>query len=73
MDPTMDKYKWPLSMERKMSCGSVKHKVKGAFDKVVEWDKQLIKKCQDKFGWTDYQVVVISFAKGFIIGAILLW
>ena len=46
--------------------------VKGAFDKVVEWDKQLIKKCQDKFGWTDYQVVVISFAKGFVIGAILL-
>ena len=59
-------------MERKMSCGSVKHKVKGAFDKVVEWDKAIIKKCQDKVGWTDYQVVVISFAKGFIIGAILL-
>ena len=47
-------------------------KVKGAFDKVVEWDKNLIKKCQDKFGWTDYQVVVISFGKGFVIGAILL-
>ena len=46
--------------------------IKGAFDKVVEWDKQLIKKCQDKFGWTDYQVVGISFAKGFVIGAILL-
>ena len=48
------------------------NKIKGAFDKVVEWDKNLIKKCQDKFGWTDYQVVVISFAKGFVIGAILL-
>ena len=59
-------------MERKMSCGSVKHKVKGAFDKVVEWDKKLIKKFQDKFNLTDYQVVCISFAKGFIIGAILL-
>ena len=47
-------------------------KVKGAFDKVVEWDKALIKKMQDRFGWTDYQVVCISFAKGFIIGAILL-
>jgi len=47
-------------------------KAQKAFDKVVEWDKNLIKKCQDKFGWTDYQVVVISFAKGFIIGAILL-
>ncbi len=46
--------------------------VKEGFDKVVEWDKKLIKKCQDKFGLTDYQVVCISFAKGFIIGAILL-
>ena len=48
------------------------NKVKGAFDKVVECDKKLIKKCQDKLGLTDYQVVCISFAKGFIIGAILL-
>ena len=49
------------------------NKVKGAFDKVVEWDKKLIKKCQDKWNLTDYQVVCISFAKGFIIGAILLY
>ena len=48
------------------------NKVKGAFDKVVEWDKALIKKCQDKWGLTDYQIVCISFAKGFVIGAILL-
>ena len=47
-------------------------KVKKAFNKVVEWDKKLIKKCQDKFGLTDYQVVCISFAKGFIIGALIL-
>ncbi len=47
-------------------------KIKCAFDKVVEWDKKIIKKCQDKFGLTDYQVVVISFGKGFIIGALLL-
>ncbi len=46
--------------------------IKGAFDKVVEWDKALIKKCQDKFGWSDYQVTCIAFAKGFVIGAILL-
>ena len=46
--------------------------MKKYFDKVVEWDKTLIKKCQDKFNLTDYQVVCISFAKGFIIGAILL-
>ena len=52
-----------------MSCGNP---IKHGFNKVVEWDKKIIKKCQDKFGWTDFQVVVISFAKGFIIGAILL-
>ena len=42
------------------------------FDKVVEWDRTLAKKFQDKFGFTDYQMLCISFAKGFIIGAILL-
>ena len=47
-------------------------KVKKAFNKVVELDKKLIKKCQDKFGWTDYQVVCISFAKGLVIGALIL-
>ncbi len=52
-----------------MSCGNP---IKHGFNKVVEWDKALIKKCQDKFNLTDYQVVCISFAKGFIIGAILL-
>jgi|TARA_B100000287_G_scaffold204478_1_gene192949 hypothetical protein len=46
--------------------------MKKYFDKVVEWDKKLIKKCQEKWKLTDYQVVCISFAKGFIIGAILL-
>ena len=45
---------------------------KAWFNKAVEWDKKLIKKCQDKFGLTDYQVVCLSFAKGFVIGAILL-
>lgn len=53
-----------------MSC--FKHKAKGAFDKVVEWDKKLIKKFQDKYNLTDYQINCIAFAKGFIIGAILL-
>ena len=56
-----------------MSCGNpVKHKIKDAFNKVVEWDKKLIKKFQDKFNLTDYQIKCIAFAKGFIIGAILL-
>jgi len=48
------------------------NKVKAGFDKLVEWNKNLLKKFQDKYELTDYQVVCISFAKGFIIGAILL-
>ena len=46
--------------------------IKKSFNKVVEWDKKLIKKIQDKFNLTDYQVTCIAFAKGFVIGAILL-
>ena len=48
------------------------NKVKAGFDKVVEWDRNLAKKFQDKFNLTDYQMLCVSFAKGFIIGAILL-
>ncbi len=47
-------------------------KVKAGFDKVVEWDRNLAKKFQDKFNLTDYQMLCIAFAKGFVIGAILL-
>ena len=46
--------------------------MKKYFDKVVEWDKNLAEKFQDKFNLTDYQMLVVSFGKGFIIGAILL-
>ena len=31
-----------------------------------------LKKVQDKFGLSDYQMLWLSFGKGFIIGAILL-
>jgi len=37
-----------------------------------EWDKKMAQRFQDKFDLTDYQMKCISFAKGFIIGAILL-
>ena len=47
-------------------------KTQKLFDKFVEWDKRLIKKFQGKFGLSDYQMKCIAFAKGFIIGAILL-
>ena len=50
----------------------IKTKVKGAFDKVVALDKPAVASGQTCCGWTEYQVVCISFAKGFIIGAILL-
>ena len=42
------------------------------FDKVVEWDRKLARRFQDKFNLTDYQMLCVTFAKGFIIGAILL-
>ena len=47
-------------------------KAQKAFDKVVEWDKKLIGKFQKKFELSDYKMLCISFAKGFIIGASLL-
>ena len=46
--------------------------MKKYFDKGVEWDRTLAKKLQEKFNLTDYQMLVLSFTKGFIIGAILL-
>ena len=46
--------------------------IKKAFHNVKEWDKKWAKKIQDKFKLTDYQMLVLSFGKGFIIGAILL-
>ena len=39
---------------------------------VKEWDKKMAKRIQDKFDLTDYQMLCIAFAKGFIIVAILL-
>ena len=46
--------------------------MKKYFDKLVAWDRNLARKFQDKFNLTDYQILVVSFTKGFIIGAILL-
>jgi len=47
--------------------------IKETFTKVKDWDKAWAKKIQDKFNLTDYQMLCLAFAKGFIIGAILLW
>ena len=46
--------------------------IKETFTKVKEWDKSMAKKIQDKFSLTDYQMLCLAFAKGFVIGAILL-
>ena len=46
--------------------------MKKYFYKFAEWDKKMAKKIQDKFNLTDYQMLCITFVKGFIIGAILL-
>ena len=47
-------------------------KVKEVAHNIKELDKKWAKKIQDKFKLTDYQMLVLSFGKGFIIGAILL-
>ena len=47
-------------------------KVKEIAHNIKEFDKKWAKKIQDKFNLTDYQMLVVSFTKGFIIGAILL-
>ena len=46
--------------------------LKKSFHDLKEWDKKWTKKFQDKFNLTDYQMLCLAFAKGFVIGAILL-
>ena len=50
----------------------MKKQVKAAAQKVWDWDKKLAKKVQDKFKLSDHQMLGLAFAKGFVIGAILL-
>tara|TARA_B100001996_G_scaffold288821_1_gene229074 strand:+ start:550 stop:705 length:156 start_codon:yes stop_codon:yes gene_type:complete len=47
-------------------------KLGAALTKIKDWDKKVAKKIQDKFSLTDYQMLCLAFAKGFVIGAILL-
>tara|TARA_Y100000356_G_C11190534_1_gene251914 strand:- start:440 stop:616 length:177 start_codon:yes stop_codon:yes gene_type:complete len=47
-------------------------KIKEVTHNIKEWDKKMAKKFQERFNLTDYQMLCISFAKGFVIGAILL-
>lgn len=47
-------------------------KIRKAAHAVKEWDKNIAYKIQGKFKLSNYQMLVLSFTKGFIIGAILL-
>ena len=47
-------------------------KVKETAHNIKEWDKRWAKKIQDKFNLTDYQMLCLAFAKGFVIGALIL-
>ena len=47
-------------------------KVKETAHNIKEWDKRWAKKIQDKFNLTDYQLLVLSFSKGFILAALIL-
>ena len=40
--------------------------------KIKDWDKAMANKIQDKFNLTDYQMLCLAFAKGFILGALIL-
>ena len=48
-------------------------KIKTVAHDIKEWDKRLARRIQDRFNLTDYQMLCLAFAKGFIIGAIILW
>ena len=47
-------------------------KIKSTAHSIKEWDKNLAYKIQGKFKLSNYQMLCLAFAKGFIIGAILL-
>ena len=47
-------------------------KIRHYAHRVKEWDKRMTIKFQQKFDLTNYQMLCLAFAKGFVIGAILL-
>ena len=48
------------------------NKVKEIAHNIKEGDKKMARKIQDKFNLTDYQMLCLAFAKGFVIGALIL-
>ena len=47
-------------------------KVKETAHNIKEWDKKWARKIQEKFKLTDYQMLCLAFAKGFVLGALIL-
>ena len=47
-------------------------KIKETANNVKEWDKSMANNIQDKFNFTYYQMLCLAFAKGFILGALIL-
>ena len=47
-------------------------KVKEVAHSIKEWDKNLAYKFQGKFKLSNYQMLCLAFAKGFVIGALIL-
>ena len=46
--------------------------IKEAFHSVKEWDKNMAYKIEGKFKLSNYQMLCLAFAKGFVIGALIL-
>ena len=47
-------------------------KVKQVAHSIKEWDKNMAYKIQGKFKLSNYQMLCLAFAKGFILGALIL-
>ena len=47
-------------------------KVRQVAHSIKEWDKNLAYKIQGKFKLSNYQMLCLAFAKGFVIGALIL-
>tara|TARA_B100000427_G_C15174443_1_gene448741 strand:+ start:301 stop:456 length:156 start_codon:yes stop_codon:yes gene_type:complete len=46
--------------------------LKKAFDTVAKWDREFAEKIQRKYKLSNYQMLCLAFAKGFVLGAIIL-
>jgi len=47
-------------------------KVKQVAHSIKEWDKNMAYKIQGKFKLSNYQMLCLAFAKGFVLGALIL-